>query len=390
MRWNNKGHEFEILATELAYKWNISKDFYLFGAGGRGRFYKKIMKEFGLYSGFIDNDPNKWCNEVYSLSDFLNNNDCGWIILCAGYDYVREMLSQLKKMNIDEKRFFVYDDTLFFEMILPVLSVYELGKTYDRLCQISVTERCTLKCEKCAHGCWNVPMDRADMKLEDVIKSADYYFAAFDYVIEFVLIGGEPFLYKNLSESIEYIGERYRNQILTFAITTNGTILPSDEIIEACQKYDVHIHISNYVRTLPKLKRSYERLCSMLDENEISYDLSNEDEKWMDYGFDSLIRSDTENLVDVFDHCKTPCREIRGSKYYFCVQARAVSENMRFNVGAEDYLNLSEINDKEGKKALMEFGMGYSAKGYLDMCKYCYGAEAANRIIPRSVQKIVG
>lgn len=108
MRWNNKGHEFEILATELAYKWNISKDFYLFGAGGRGRFYKKIMKEFGLYSGFIDNDPNKWCNEVYSLSDFLNNNDCGWIILCAGYDYVREMLSQLKKMNIDEKRFFVY------------------------------------------------------------------------------------------------------------------------------------------------------------------------------------------------------------------------------------------------------------------------------------------
>ena len=62
---------------------------------------------------------------------------------------------------------------------------------------------------------------------------------------------------------------------------------------------------------------------------------------------------------------------------------------MRFNVGAEDYLNLSEINDKEGKKALMEFGMGYSAKGYLDMCKYCYGAEALERIIPRAIQKKV-
>lgn len=388
MKWKDRGCEKDKLAMVLSEKWNKSSSIYLFGAGGKGRFYKRLLDKYNLFAGFIDNDSTKWSDQIVGLDDFLSRNEGGWIVLSVGKSIVSDLQKQLDSLKLDENKYFIYDCNTFFEQIFPVISVYEFGKVFDNLCQISVTERCTLKCEKCAHGCWNVPMDQEDLSLDVVKKSTDCYFSAFDHVEEFVLIGGEPFLYKHLADSIKYIGTNYREQIFTFAITTNGTIMPPREVIEACKEYDVHIHISNYVKTLPLLKERYEKLCQILDEHQILYDLSNEDDKWVDYGFDSFVRGDEENLQAVFDRCKTHCREVRGNKYYFCVQARAVGENMSFDVD-DDYFDLSQIKSIEDKKALVEFGMGYSEKGYLDMCKYCYGAEALERIIPRAIQKKV-
>ena len=386
MKWNDKNHEYDAKAKEISEKWKISNDVYLFGAGNVGKIHRSILDKFNLFSGFIDNDVCKWSGNTMGLSSFLRGSQKGWIILCGDNSVVEDMQREISALHIDKYRYFVYGYKDFFKEIFPIISAYELGKVFDSLCQISVTERCTLKCEKCAHGCWNVPMDQEDLSLDAVKESADYYFNAFDYVQEFVLIGGEPFLYKDLAESIRYIGDHYREQIITFAITTNGTIIPSEEIIGLCKEFDVHIHISNYVKTIPTLKERYEKLCKILDEQGISYDLSDEDDKWVDYGFNSLVRGDEEDLQAVFDKCKTPCREVRRNKYYFCVQARAVSENLLFDVD-DDYFDLSQIKSIGDKKALMEFCMGYSEKGYLDMCKYCYGADALNHIIPRAVQR---
>ncbi|WP_026520141.1 radical SAM protein [Butyrivibrio sp. FCS006] len=386
MKWKKRGHEYDELGDDLLKKWEGTHDIYLFGAGEKGKFYRNILEKSGVFSGFIDNRVVSDDGVIYDVDQFLTTKKNGWIVLCAEAANMSEMRLQLESDYRFSNKFYIYEFDVFFQEIYPVLAAYAINRVYDNLCQISVTERCTLKCEKCAHGCWNVPMANEDLSLDVVKESADNYFNAFDFVVEFVLIGGEPFLYKHIAESIAYIGDNYRNQIITFAITTNGTILPTQEVLDACKKYDVHIHISNYVKTLPALRERYKMLCRILEKNDISYELSNEDDKWVDYGFDSLVRSEEENLESVFDKCKTPCREVRGNKYYFCVQARAVGENMAFDV-EDDYLDLSVIKNKEDKKTLMEFGMGYSKKGYLDMCKYCYGAEAAERVIPRAIQK---
>ncbi len=60
-----------------------------------------------------------------------------------------------------------------------------------------------------------------------------------DYCGEFVLIGGEPLLYKELPEVVEYIGNNYRDKIATFSITTNGTILPSAKLRSVCRENNV-------------------------------------------------------------------------------------------------------------------------------------------------------
>ena len=194
-------------------------------------------------------------------------------------------------------------------------------------------------------------------------------------------------LYKQLSQAIEYIGNKYRHRMTIFTITTNGTIIPSDEVLRLSKKFHVLFKISNYTKTLPQLQRHYELLTKTLDDYGVSYILGKPEKEWMDYGFEYVNRTcSEEELVKVFSSCNTPCREIRGNKYYFCVMARTVSENLGFHVGKDDYLNLEELSGKDYKKILLEFNLGYSDKGYLDMCRHCHGNEAKNYPIPAAEQ----
>ena len=117
---------------------------------------------------------------------------------------------QLKSFDLEEgKDYFLHDE--FCDVIFPVISVYFYNKTFVSLAQITLTERCTLKCRKCAHGCYAVNNKTArDMTLEQVYRSADSFFSKVDFIKEFVLIGGEPLLYRELAKVIPYIGEKYR------------------------------------------------------------------------------------------------------------------------------------------------------------------------------------
>ena len=257
------------------------------------------------------------------------------------------------------------------------------------LAQISLTERCTLRCKKCAHGCSYVSKNAKDMSLDEVYKSADYFFKYSDYCEEFVLIGGETFLYKNLDEVINYIGKKYRSKIDIFSITTNGTLIPDECILESCKKYDMLIRISNYEKQLPRLKERHEQLIGKLEMYGVSYVLGNEETEWMDYGFETADYGDNEEeLIKHFDECKTPCREVQGSKYYYCVMAHTAGKNMNHKgYNPEDCLDLEQLDtNPNGKRIFLEYNMGYSEKGYLDMCRYCNGARAKNFPIPAAEQ----
>ena len=194
-------------------------------------------------------------------------------------------------------------------------------------------------------------------------------------------------LYKELDKVIVYIGKKYRKQIGLFTITTNGTIIPSEEVIGACVKYGIMFRISNYSQTLPRLNVSYEKLTKCLLEYGIPHLLGKPDKEWIDYGFEYVDRkASAEELTEVFDKCKTPCREIRGNKFYFCVMARTVSENLKYNVGKDDYLDFDSLQGEDYKKDFLKFNLGYSKKGYLDMCDFCHGAESKNYPIPVAEQ----
>lgn len=392
MKWKNKGHEFDELMETKMRIYNADWGIYLFGAGKFGEnSYKQLQKFPFKIKGFIDNDitrqDTQFCElPIISLKQYWQERENSIVVVTVGKKNKADILQSLKNQQFEYGRdYFIWQD--FIDRIVPVLLLYQYDKLHVSLAQICVTERCSLKCKKCAHGCYAVTSDNIDPSISEVIYSADSFFSKIDYINVFVLIGGEPLLYKDLEKAVEYIGEHYRNQIGLFEITTNGTIMPSDDLINVCKKYNVLFLISNYSGTIPKLKKKYEMLISKLEEQGVSYNLGSENDTWMDYGFEYMDRKvDEEQLIKVFDGCATPCKEIRGSHLYSCVMARSVSENLEYNIGKNDYLDLNNLEGENWKKELLEFTLGYSEKGYLDMCNYCNGADAKNYIIPAAEQ----
>ena len=115
--------------------------------------------------------------------------------------------------------------------------------------------------------------------------------------------------------------------------------------------------------------------------------IGNKETTWMDYGFDYYERKcSNEELVEVFDKCNTPCHEIRENRFYYCVMARSVSDNLSYNVGEDDYLDINKLVGDNGKEEFLKYILGYSEKGYLDMCRFCHGADCKNYPIPAAEQ----
>lgn len=391
MKWTNKGHELDEYANEVVRLFDERKGkVYLFGAGLIGGDTEVILERYQCFGGYIDNNEKKQAegvngHKVLSLKQYTEEGTKGIIVITADRKNIPAIERQLTKEGYVKGMDF-FSQKEFMHKFFPVLSLYRFGLLYVDLVQICLTERCTLKCRDCAHGCFAVGADCEDLSLEMAMKSADSFFGKVDVAREFVLIGGEPLLYKELAEIIGYIGKKYRSKMSIYSIVTNGTIIPGQDVLDMCREHNVLIRISDYSETLKWIEDRQKRLMEKLEENGVSYILEGRSLQWMDYGFQTFNRDGGENeLIKVFDECQTPCREIRGSKYYYCVMARSVSENLGFEIGQSDYLDFDDLSD-DPKKTIMEFESGYSEKGYLDMCARCRGIDAEKYIIPAAVQ----
>lgn len=379
----------KITKNGLKYQ---DRDFYVFGAGILGKSIAKTLDFLGVFKGYIDNDKKKQRTGAFGYPVFpfeqISGNRPFIVVACAEKNK-KAIEDQIKESGFQPNDDFEYIDD-FTDNDLPFIFYYQKRMTFVRLSQISLTERCTLKCEKCAHSCYNVPSTAEDLSLEKVKESADYYFRNVDYTDEFVLIGGEPLLYKQLPEAIAYVGSKYRNKMSDFTITTNGTVVPNSEILKECVKNNVTFHVSDYSRSVPRLKEKYVHLREVFDKNKVSYLFYPEDSIWTDYGIGIINRNANEDkLKNVFDSCHTPCREVRENKFYYCVMARSTADNLKLDIGEKDYLDLSVVNTVEDAKLkILAFQTGYIEKGYLDMCNHCYGADRIEHPVPAGLQKM--
>lgn len=394
MKWTNKGSELTYRAKDWTEIIDLNEGIYVFGAGEMAKSLCVPLYHFNLISGVIDNNTNRHGElfegkEIMSLEEALINRKKEIILIACNKDNTSVISQQLKEAGLVENKDYFYGEE-FMNGIFPVLLSVQKEKNYVELVQISLTERCTLKCKKCAHACHLVPADRVDLTLEEAKESADQFFRFTDYVKYFVLIGGEPLLYRELVPIIEYISQKYRDRIEKLQITTNGTIVPSENILQCCKENDVYFMISNYTKQVEWAQRQVPRLVDALDKNNIKYALFPEETNWMDYGFDYYERNASEEqLITVFDACHTGCHEIRKNRFYYCVMARSVSENMwDGKIGQDDYLDLNILNDKElsDRSIFLEYTLGYSESGYLEMCNFCHGIESENYPIKAAEQ----
>lgn len=367
MKWTKKGHELDHVYRKMQ-----EKDlFYIFGAGDYGRQLYQIMKDEIAVAGFIDNNPDKQGQElygqmIYKLQDIKRGRNIG-IILAVSQFSRSAVVKQLQEAGYVEE-----EDYFKIEPFLSAWYVYKYDKVYFTNISMLPSTACNLNCELCLN--FNPYAAKPDVRsIEQVKEDIDLFFNCVDYVMLYHVSGGEPFLYPHFAEVIEYLGTKYRHQILTLRTVTNGTVVPKDELLQRLSGIDFEITVDDYREAVPDSKEDFARLIEKLDRYHIKYEI-NKAEAWIDLAPTATDHSmwTEEQLTEHFDNCAQTWQELRDGKLYSCnydgyATVAGINEQQK-----EEVFDLRTFTP-ERKKELVEFRLGYNDKGYTNLCRHCRG-----------------
>lgn len=159
---------------------------------------------------------------------------------------------------------------------------------------ILVTDRCSLRCKDCRAL---VPMvnNPQDEPLEKVIKEIDTILEVVDGVVDIEPIGGEPFLYPDLPELLEYLCSQ--DKILNVCISTNATVIPSERCLEVLKNKKIFIYVSDY-----GYLEMMAKVVSSLESAGVSFVVES-DQKWSDVGGTYFRNRDVDSLRKEYMNC---------------------------------------------------------------------------------------
>jgi len=388
MKYNPNLHNFNKFISE----WDIEKEYVLFGASKECvQFIRSVDYLLGndvlkikcIVDHYVKDESNITnVNEIsffYRQSKNINNtrkhlklihidnfesNGDNVIITSDEYrQYYKEYL---------DKRSIKYT---WYKNIASIWPFLLKQKVHIFQTDVLVTEKCNLACSFCnmfiPH--YELPKHR-DVQI--ILSDIDSYFNLVDYVSIFHLVGGEPFLHPQIKDIIEYILEKYSNKIDKFIITTNGTVLPREEILEVLENNNVILSVSNYSNKLEKLKSKVDRVLATYQEKNINHYVRNNIE-WYDFG-DLRIKNNMseEELINHFDSCTAPFRGLNDGKFYYCHLNTSAVLTKLFPLNDNDYVNLSDVSSED----LIKFDLGFTELGYITFCDNCNGCNTGIKI----------
>lgn len=373
MKWINKGHEYDAVYQEI----NKKKSFYLFGAGDYGRQFTHIFDTEINIKGYIDNDTLKQGQMIngkncYSLDEITLASDEGIIVTMSQIARVKP-IEQLKRHGYKKDiNFFIIEE------FLSVYFVYKKAKVYFSSISFLPSTVCNLKCRHCLN--FNPFAKKYFVReLEDLIEDVDTFFHCVDHIMLFHVSGGETLLYKHIADLIEYIDQHYGDRIDTLRLVTNGTIVPSEDVLNKLRHCNVEITVDDYREAVPQYREKFDELLCKLDEYKIRYYV-NKVESWIDLAPERTDYSnlEEEELIKHRTECNQSWQELRGGKLYNCNYAAYATV-----AGIAGEQDLEEVYDLRGfteekKKELVEFRLGYTQKGYTNFCKKCRGFTPEN------------
>jgi organic radical activating enzyme len=388
MKYNPSIHNFNKFISE----WDIEEEYVLFGAS------KECVQFIRSVDYLLGNDVLKIkCivdHDVKDESTILNVNE-----ISSFYHQSKNLTNtreNLKLIHIDnfesngdnviitsdeyrqyykeylDKRGIKYT---WYKNIASIWPFVLKQKVHIFQTDVLVTEKCNLACSFCnmfiPH--YELPKHR---DIQIILSDIDSYFNLVDYVSIFHLVGGEPFLHPNIKNIIEYILEKYSDKIDKFIITTNGTVLPREEILEVLKNNNVILSISNYSNKLEKLKSKVERVVDTYKISNINHYVRNNIE-WYDFG-DLRIKNNMseEELINHFDSCTAPFRGLNDGKFYYCHLNTSAVLTKLFPLNDNDYVNLSDVSSED----LIKFDLGFTELGYITFCDNCNGCNTGIKI----------
>lgn len=220
---------------------------------------------------FIDNDASKWGKNTFDdlqiespekLKQLMKNDTITKIYLGISVLHYEDVYKQIKELNskFDE----IYGITKHGEIYKYAFEEGE--KPVLNYIEFDVIRKCNLNCRACNHfsnivdhvGTYTVQnMERDFMRLSEL----------FDNIEIIRMVGGEPFLNKDIGKMIRKVKEIFPKS--NIEIVSNGLLITklSDEVVKAIADENVQVCVTQY----DAVKRMLPMIRAFCEKNKISY-----------------------------------------------------------------------------------------------------------------------
>lgn len=385
----------------------------IFGAGTIGRLTDLALKKCGIESQqFVDSDPRKQGKKVQNKKiispDDLKKYDTETTHVFVACNYFSSVVPFLKKNKF--KNFYKVTDVLkkidpyklyneidmdmLFSKLLPLklernLDFYnEMANkedyiTNDKLVlksiDVQITEKCSLKCKDCSNlmQYYKKPVD-SDYDL--LVSSMDKIMSSVDFIDELRVLGGDPFMNKELNKIINTL-VTYKN-VGRIVVYTNARFMPKNQNLDYLKQPRVILDVTNY----GEASAATDKFVEYAKKEGIAYSVNNCN-TWQDCGRIVPKSKKTEKeLEHQFNNCcNSDLVSLLHGKLYRCPFS-ANGVNLRaFEANKDDEINLTDnsIGKKELRDKIMHLSFG---KKYLTACRFCNGRDYATTNIPSAIQ----
>lgn len=241
-----------------------------------------------------------------------------------------------------------------------------------------ITLRCSLKCKLCTAFA-PYYKQAPHFSYETLTKSIVRYFELVERVEKFTINGGEALLHENLPNIINFV-QKYIDRIGMLEILTNGTLVPSERLLESLKRSPkINILINNYGTSI---STKIPEIVSAFQKNNITYRLRDQNAEkdycggWVDISDLSNKNRSKDETAELFSHCVYPgafkCFAIFGDKAYICgVYLRCKTTGVIPDQPME-YVDFSDDSVSSPEEKINQI-QNFFARKFFSSCEYCNG-----------------
>lgn len=322
---------------------------------------------------FISNNYYSPLKKDLNEKNFKNVYDCSEIL--NSVDFSKSKLS-INPLKIERW-------IAFYNAMVKKEKFLQTKKLYVKSLDVQVTEKCSLGCKDCSNLMQYYEKPK-DSELSVLMKSIDRFMHCVDEIFEFRVLGGDPFMNKDLHKIIDYLASF--KKVNTIAIYTNVRFIPKNQNFDCLKNPKVILDISDYV-LLDQKQRKADDFIKILDENNIKYNLARMS-VWTDSGrilpFQKRTEKEKEN---VFNYC---CNSdiislLHGNLYRCPFSANATN----LNAIPKDSTDIVDLSDETIPFETLRneiYNLVYNKK-YITACNYCNGRDFNTKKIEAAIQK---
>ncbi len=249
--------------------------------------------------------------------------------------------------------------------IRAVLCKYLLRQVEIPYVEIIVTTCCNLKCKECSQM---IPYQESPVgySFEYFKNCVDSLLKTAGYIYRLRIHGGEPFLNGDLAKMIRYA--QAQKKVGSIRITTNGTVIPKEEVLLALADSRVVVKISDYRISREKQNEVLRKF----DSYGIKY-TKMDGQVWKKFG--GFDKRESSRFKDCF---LNKCACVSDGKLHVCARAAMAEKMLIIN----DKNAVEVVDNRSLKKDLKAF---YGRRD-MDICNYCDGDTPFSEVIEAGKQ----